>query len=75
MNPKYRIIYCGDFNIEATGHDMATKTLHNVMRASGLYCTNFEPTRGPACIDYIFTDFHPSTFFVKVLDLPISHFM
>lgn len=37
------IAICGDFNIEARRNGPATIKLHNLLRSTGLYCTNFIP--------------------------------
>lgn len=53
-------------------YEHLTLRFHNILRSAVIYCTNFKPTRGAACIDNIATIIVPSRWVVEVHDWPNS---
>ncbi|KAG8295550.1 hypothetical protein J6590_077530 [Homalodisca vitripennis] len=66
------LVLTGDFNIEVHSSGNIASSWHNVLRSAGLYCTNFKPTRGKACIANIATSLDPSSYRITVLSMEIA---
>jgi hypothetical protein len=71
---KCRIVICGDVNadFDVTTNKASVINFTNLLRQFNLFCTNFQPTRGLACLDNIITDLPQTDYNTIVLEPNLS---
>lgn len=53
------VVIGGDFNINVLLNDHKSLDFQNLCRSLGVYCLNYQPTRGEACLDNVVSDLDP----------------
>lgn len=71
---KYTVLIGGDLNknFDITTRDRLANKFQNNLRQHNFYCLNHSPTRGPNCLDNVFTNDSKRVVSCNVLDFPYS---